>query len=1549
MVIGSALSLGCNPTQGDLNCALGSASATDACGTPTVSSSDGAVVSNGCARSQTRTFTAIDACGNTSTTSRTATWTADLTAPTITATGNALALGCNPTTGDINGALGSASATDACGTPTVSSSDGAVTSNGCARSQTRTFTAIDACGNTATTSRTATWTADVTAPTITATGNALTLGCNPTTGDINGALGSASATDACGTPTVSSSDGAVTSNGCARSQTRTFTARDSCGNTSTTSRTATWTADVTAPTITATGNALALGCNPTTGDINGALGSASATDACGTPTVSSSDGAVVSNGCARSQTRTFTAIDACGNTSTTSRTATWTADVTAPTITANGNALALGCNPTTGDINGALGSASATDACGTPTVSSSDGAVVSNGCARSQTRTFTAIDACGNTSTTSRTATWTADVTAPTITATGNALALGCNPTTGDINGALGSASATDACGTPTVSSSDGAVVSNGCARSQTRTFTAIDACGNTSTTSRTATWTADVTAPVITTTGGSLSLGCNPTSGDINGALGSASATDACGVPTVSSSDGAVVSNGCARSQTRTFTATDACGNSSTTSRTATWTADVTAPVITATGGSLSLGCNPTTGDINGALGSASATDACGVPTVSSSDGAVVSNGCARSQTRTFTATDACGNSSTTSRTATWTADVTAPVITATGGSLSLGCNPTQAGINGALGSASATDACGVPTVSSSDGAVVSNGCARSQTRTFTATDACGNSSTTSRTATWTADVTATFITVTGVSLSLRCIPTSGDINGALGSASATDACGVPTVSSSDGAVVSNGCARSQTRTFTAVDACGNSSTTSRTATWTADVTAPVITATGGSLSLGCNPTQAGINGALGSASATDACGVPTVSSSDGAVVSNGCARSQTRTFTAVDACGNSSTTSRTATWTADVTAPVITATGGSLSLGCNPTSGDINGALGSASATDACGVPTVSSSDGAVVSNGCARSQTRTFTATDACGNSSTTSRTATWTADVTAPVITATGGSLSLGCNPTQAGINGALGSASATDACGVPTVSSSDGAVVSNGCARSQTRTFTAVDACGNSSTTSRTATWTADVTAPVITATGGSLSLGCNPTTGDINGALGSASATDACGVPTVSSSDGAVVSNGCARSQTRTFTATDACGNSSTTSRTATWTADVTAPVITATGGSLSLGCNPTQAGINGALGSASATDACGVPTVSSSDGAVVSNGCARSQTRTFTAVDACGNSSTTSRTATWTADVTAPVITATGGSLSLGCNPTSGDINGALGSASATDACGVPTVSSSDGAVVSNGCARSQTRTFTAVDACGNSSTTSRTATWTADVTAPVFTSKPASVDLNCTDAVPGVVAPTASDACGTPTVTMTGSTDNPANCQTGFKRIVTRTWTARDACGNTATYTQTIRVKCCETVCTLTQGAYGNPGGNICLPNGTTVNQTQIMIDALTAATGNMVVFGRQDLNRYWVIRLTDVNKGPTSNIFNMLPGGSASSAFGSDNVAGVPEYSNGPSWPIVPLQGGKIRNQLFSQTLTLYFNTTIVGVSGNTLADVLLNGSL
>src|SRR6185436_14210518 len=112
----------------------------------------------------------------------------------------------------------------------------------------------------------------------------------------------------------------------------------------------------------------------------------------------------------------------------------WTSDVTPPTITANGTATSLGCNPAASDINAGLGSATASDACGTPTITVTDGTVTTSSCSASQTRTFTAVDACGNSATTSRTVTWTSDLTPPTIFASGTATSLGCNPAASDIN-----------------------------------------------------------------------------------------------------------------------------------------------------------------------------------------------------------------------------------------------------------------------------------------------------------------------------------------------------------------------------------------------------------------------------------------------------------------------------------------------------------------------------------------------------------------------------------------------------------------------------------------------------------------------------------------------------------------------------------------------------------------------------------------------------------------------------------------------------------------------------------------------------------------------------------------------------------------------------------------------------------------------------------------------------------------------------------------------------------------------------------------------------------
>ncbi|MFV8337384.1 IPT/TIG domain-containing protein, partial [Flavobacterium sp. RSP29] len=90
----------------------------------------------------------------------------------------------------------------------------------------------------------------------------------------------------------------------------------------------------------------------------------------------------------------------------------------------------------------------------------------------------------------------------------------------------------------------------------------------------------------------------------------------------------------------------------------------------------------------------------------------------CGGSTTVTWTVTSDCEATKTCTRTFTVTPDTAIPVIMATGTPTNgtLGCNPLAATITAALGTATATDNCGSLSPTFTDGAVVSNGCSRSQ-----------------------------------------------------------------------------------------------------------------------------------------------------------------------------------------------------------------------------------------------------------------------------------------------------------------------------------------------------------------------------------------------------------------------------------------------------------------------------------------------------------------------------------------------------------------------------------------------------------------------------------------------------------------------------------------------------------------------------------------------------------------------------------------------------------------------------------------------------------------
>ena len=197
-----------------------------------------------------------------------------------------------------------------------------------------------------------------------------------------------------------------------------------------------------------------------------------------------------------------------------------------------------------------------------------------------------------------------------------------------------------------------------------TITLRVKDAAGNQATCTSTLT-VADTTPPVLS--------GCPPPTASYQ------CLADVPAAPTVTAQDNcdgqvAVAFNetqsnpgsSCNNTIVRTWTATDSHSNTATCTQTITVN-DTTAPQISGCPTNvIDLGCNPTNlPDCNLALHGVSASDDCdGAVPLSCSAGEVLTSGCARTQTFTLTATDSCGNSSQCQVTYTWKVDTTAPAI---------------------------------------------------------------------------------------------------------------------------------------------------------------------------------------------------------------------------------------------------------------------------------------------------------------------------------------------------------------------------------------------------------------------------------------------------------------------------------------------------------------------------------------------------------------------------------------------------------------------------------------------------------------------------------------------------------------------------------------------------------------------------------------------------------------------------------------------------------------------------------------------------------------------
>jgi hypothetical protein len=497
------------------------------------------------------------------------------------------------------------------------------------------------------------------------------------------------------------------------------------------------------------------------------------------------------------------------------------------------------------------------------------------------------------------------------------------------------------------------------------------------------------------------------------------------------------------------------------------------------------------------------------------------------------------------------------------------------------------------------------------------------------------------------------------------------------------------------------------------------------------------------------------------------------------------------------------------ILSSGGALSITCPPDvtidctdyDPDDASATGTAIATCAIGAPTFG--DPADSASECTlgnTSITRTWKAIDAADNVVTCEQIIT-TVDVTPPTLTAPA-DVTIACDADTTPAS--TGLATAIDDCDEAPSISADDIITHVSCPGNYTitRSWTATDTCGNIASADQVIT-VQDVTAPVLTMPADT-TISCDA---DFSpGSTGLASAEDDCDSEPAVTFDDTTTAGDCADEFviTRTWTATDNCGNATAADQLIT-VEDTTPPTVTVPL-DMTIECDADSSPTG--TGSATATDNCDDdPTVTAND-SVAPGSCPTESviTRTWTATDACANTSSEAQVIS-VQDTTAPEITQPAADQTVECD---GAGNTAAlttwldtqGGALATDNCGGVTWTN-DFTALSDDCGAtgSATVNFTAADDCGNDSIQTPATFTIEDTTPPTLTvdsSEITVVDTDCSGQEPVTLPPaTATDDCGDVTVTTDGPPEFPAG------ETTTVNVTATDDCGNNTTAPVNVSVK--------------------------------------------------------------------------------------------------------------------------------------------------
>lgn len=849
-----------------------------------------------------------------------------------------------------------------------------------------------------------------------------------------------------------------------------------------------------------------------------------------------------------------------------------------------------------------------------------------------------------------------------------------------------------------------------------------------------------------------------------------SVTATDGCDLDVEIIFTETTTGSGCNLTILREWTATDDCGNFVSGSQTITVTDNI-APVLSGVPPNESGLCM---GDLP-PVPAVTANDNCDDDVEVIFEETQTGSGCDMTVTRTWTATDDCGNSASASQTIT-VGDTEVPTFTNVPTDITVNCEddipppPTV----------TANDNCDDDLDVNFEEAVDGDMCQVVFTRTWTATDDCGNETTVTRTVT-VVDQEAPVLMGVPADITVMCPDIPGPAT-----VTATDNCTPNVFVTFEEEIIGGPCpAPSQIiRTWTADDGCGNVVSAQQIINVEEMFSEIIFTFVPADVTATCDE-----NPMFGEAIAETTCpaGGLSLTFEDEVISTGDCSQpfSVVRTFIAHDACGNHEEVTQTLNIGPDTEAPIFAATNPvNITVDCG---GDIVFPV----AFDNCG-PTNLTYEDTNTTGDCATGFmfTRTWTATDLCGNTSTFSQEVTTNPDTAPPVFTFVPFDQFFDCDEDII-----FPDPVAVDNCSEVTITFQDSIIGAGECqivngieyGYDIIRTWIATDECGNF-TTAVTSSWVLPGFAG-----GNPIAFSFMPADQTIEcgdpSAVGTPVCHSVCSEVTLTYEDQHIMDCDNGHSIVRTWTATDLCGNEIQASHTVHFGEDTNGPLFTYVPPASTSTCT---GGVTPNFGNPSVEDDCVMGlevTLTHSDVWQNLGGCEGSTvTRTWTAVDVCGNESTASQTITLV-DEQAPVFTIVPADVVVACGE-----NANFGSVSVSDNCSDVSIAFVDETAAICESTYTVTRTWTASDLCGNSNTASQTITFE-DNEAPVFITAVSDQTIQCGDPILFSEVE-AIDGCSSVNIEFE-DVETP-----GCESTITRTWTATDACGHSAELSQTITV---------------------------------------------------------------------------------------------------------------------------------------------------